>query len=306
MFGLGGGIYAGSAYTPVSATVSRWFAERRTLALGIALIGIVAGQMVLSPVSSAVIDARGWRTAYLVLGCVAFACALPALFLLRRPAGAATTGREAPGARPELTGLSVRQAARTAPFWMLMVTGFVISVGFYMMAAHIVPYATDEGVANTTAALIMTISSVGGIAGSLSAWAISKRLGPKQALAAFLVGEGVALFLFLATRSAWSFVVVAMVWSFTFSCASPARMAMAAPLFGLRSVGSILGIATLAFSLGGIAGPFLGGYIYDRRGSYSLALIVAGVLLFAGAATAYLFGGRRKQPEPGAIVKEFA
>ena len=88
-----------------------------------------------------------------------------------------------------------------------------------------------------------------------------------------------------------------MIWSFAFSCASPARMAMAAPLFGLRSVGSILGVATLAFSVGGIAGPFLGGYIYDRRGSYSLALVIGGVLLVIGSATAYVFGSRRI-PDP--------
>ena len=83
-FGLGGGICIGSTYAPIGAIVSKWFREKRALALGTTLTGIGVGQMVLSPVAAHLIEGLGWRTTYVVLGVVIFVCSLPALFLLGR------------------------------------------------------------------------------------------------------------------------------------------------------------------------------------------------------------------------------
>jgi MFS family permease len=302
-FGLGAGIYAGSAYTPVTATISKWFAEKRTFALGIALMGIVVGQMVLSPIVAWIVDAHGWRSAYLVLAGVAFVCAVPAVLLIGRKrvdavrgGGSVSEGTDAgSGAPTQLPGVAVKEAVRTAPFWMLVVSGFVLAMGFYMMASHIVPYATDVGMSTTAAALILTVSSVGGMAGTLLAWWITVRLGSKRALATLLALEALAIFLFILSRSAWEFYVVAILLGFSFSAGSPVRMGMMVPLFGLRSIGTILGLASLAFSLGGIAGPFMAGYVFDLRDSYDMAFLIAAILLSVGALTVCVFGSHRKK-----------
>lgn len=81
-FGLGAGICVGSTYTPVNATVSKWFVEKRALALGIALMGITVGQMVLSPIIAYIITEHSWRTAYIVLSIVVFVTAIPAVILI--------------------------------------------------------------------------------------------------------------------------------------------------------------------------------------------------------------------------------
>lgn len=294
-FGVGAGIYAGSTYAPISATLSKWFGAKRTLALGIALMGITVGQMILAPVISWVVDTNGWRTAFVVLAVIAFVCALPALVLMRKaPEGAAAAAVHGAG-EGSTQGMTLREAARTAPFWMLMATGFMISFGFYMFASHLVPYATDVGLSTTQAALVMTVSSIGGIVGTLLAWTLTVKLGQRHAFALAVVGEALAMFLFLVTRDAWAFYVVGALMGFAFSAASPVRIGMASPLFGLRSIGTILGFATLAFSIGGIVGPFLAGYIYDTRDGYDLAFIVAGVILVVGVALVYLFGSHRKR-----------
>lgn len=308
-FGLGGGIAIGSTYTPITATVSKWFRQKRALALGTALMGISVGQMVLSPVAAHIIAAEGWRWAYIVLGAVMFACAVPALFVMRRdkptasvpaartatpaPAstssGAAQSAHALSGAAP---GMTTGQAARTAPFWMLMITGIVISAGFYIMAAHIVPAATDLGIAATSAALILTVSSAAGLPGTVGGWWFIEKLGHKYALLVLCAGEGLGLFLFIFTRSLWAFFLVGILFGFCFAAASPVRQAMAPPLFGLRSIGTILGLAYLAWSVGGAAGPFLAGFIFDATQSYDLAFLAGGVLLLAGVVSVYLWGGR--------------
>ena len=302
-FGLGGGICIGSTYAPVSATVSKWFSRRRALALGIALMGIGVGQMTLSPVAAYLIERTGWRTTYVILGVVILVCALPALFLLgRRPpemAAASRPGSSEGGstdgqASSSIEGMTIRQAARTAPFWMMMITGVAIASGFYIIAAHLIPAATDAGIAPTTAALILTVSGVAGIPGTVAGtWWLTDALGHRWALFVLCAGQAVALFLLVPTSSLWAFYVLAALLAFCFSASTPVRQAMAPPLFGLRSIGAVLGFAYLAWSIGALAGPFLGGLIYDLTHSYDLAFVLGGVLLLIGAASVYLWGAHK-------------
>ncbi len=311
-FGLGGGICIGSTYAPVSAIVSKWFVERRALALGIALMGISVGQMVLSPVAARLIESYGWRTAYVVMGIVVFVCGLPALFVLgRRPPSPDRPAQERPltGASSDprtsrlvatqtQEGMTTRQAARTAPFWMIIITGVAIASGFYIIAAHMVPAATDAGIAPTAAALILTIGSIGGIPGTVfGSWWLSKTLGHRWALLVLCVGQAAALFLFVVTSSFWAFCAVAVLLGFCFAASTPVRQTMVPPLFGLKSIGAILGYAYLAWAAGALIGPFLAGLIYDFTLSYDLAFVLGGVLLLIGAASVYVWGGHRGEAE---------
>src|SRR4051794_21484430 len=67
-YGVGVGIAVACAYVPMVATVGAWFVTRRTAALGVAVAGIGVGTLVVAPISERLIDAHGWRTAYVVLG----------------------------------------------------------------------------------------------------------------------------------------------------------------------------------------------------------------------------------------------
>ena len=68
---------------------------------------------------------------------------------------------------------------------------------------------------------------------------------------------------------------------------------MAPPLFGLRSIGAVLGFAYLAWSIGAVAGPFLAGLIYDHTQSYDLAFVLGGALLVIAAASVYAWGSHK-------------
>ena len=297
-FGVGGGILAGCSYTPAVTAVSSWFGPRkRTMAIGVALLGPIVGQMILSPIISRIIEGSGWRTAWWVLAIVAFVAGLPALVLVGRkptaaevaeePAASGTRAARRTVAEPLAAGLSTGQAAKTLAFWILMVSGAMIGLGFYAFNSHIVSYATDVGVSTEAAALIFTVSSVGGVLGTLLAWAIAGRIGQKWSLLLLTALNGVAMFLFIPAGSAWVFYALGVLLGFAFSAAVPVRMAIIPPLFGMRSVGTIIGFASLSFSVGAIIGPFLAGYIFDSTGTYDLAFLIMGILLALGALSLY-------------------
>jgi len=176
----------------------------------------------------------------------------------------------------------------------MMITGIAIAAGFYIVAAHIVPAATDVGITPTAAALILTVSSLVGIPGGIGGtWWLSRTLGHRKTLLLVCVGQAVAFFLFVPTSSLWAFYLVAALLGFSFSVSTPVRQAMTPSLFGLRSIGAVLGFAYLAWSVGAVAGPFLAGLIYDHTQSYDLAFFLGGALLVIAAASVYVWGSHR-------------
>ncbi|MEI3231217.1 MAG: MFS transporter [Gordonibacter pamelaeae] len=71
----------------MSVIISNWFTLKRGLAVSIALSGSGMGGMVLSTATSAMIEASGWRAAFLLLAVVCLVAGLPlaALTFRTRP-----------------------------------------------------------------------------------------------------------------------------------------------------------------------------------------------------------------------------
>ena len=183
---------------------------------------------------------------------------------------------------------------------MLIATSFTTSAGFYIFVTHIVPCAEELGVSPPGAALILILSGIGSLAGTYLAGWLATRLTGRWALLLLILGQAATILLFLATRSAWSFYLVSMLFGFCFSASVPVRMGMVAPLFGLKSVGSILGYATLAWSVGGVISPFASGAVHDATDSYTWVFIAGCVLLVVGAVSVFFWGEHKHEPSPAA------
>src|SRR4029077_16161731 len=69
-YGVMVGIGFSSVYVLTTATVARWFAERRGLAFAVVLSGFNLGWLIGGPVAALLISLLGWRAAYVVLGLV--------------------------------------------------------------------------------------------------------------------------------------------------------------------------------------------------------------------------------------------
>src|SRR5260370_18741070 len=121
-FGLGIDIGIGVSYVPSIGAVQRWFVRQRGLASGIAVAGIGAGTLFMPKIAEWLIDAYGWRGAYLLLGSFAvLAGGVAALFIHSPPpqhgflpdCGVAASG---PPARHPGASRAVGQAVRSPRF----------------------------------------------------------------------------------------------------------------------------------------------------------------------------------------------
>ncbi len=306
-FGIFIGIGMGACWTPINAAISKRFIEKRILALGIAISGMTIGQMFMAPITVHWITTYGWRTAYVMLAIILVLTIIPALKLpgriTQQTIGIGVRGRkddednksnkfEEP---TQSSGWSATEAAKTLPFWMLMVTGFAISTCFYIVIVHIVAYATDMGIDSTMAALILTVMGGASILGRVVVEHSTNRIGGKSTLSILLALQALAMLLFMQASSLWMLFASGSLFGLGVGATSPIRTSMISEFFGLKSVGTLIGLIDVAWRVGGITGPVLAGYIFDSSQSYDMAFVAGLILMVTGMiATPFLRAPNRQ------------
>ena len=68
--------------------------------------------------------------------------------------------------------------------------------------------------------------------------------------------------------------------------------------FGVKPIGTLVGLVGVAWSAGGITGPLFAAYLFDFTKSYELFFLVGGLLLTVGSASVYFFEERGKVRPP--------
>ncbi|RLC67714.1 MAG: hypothetical protein DRH97_04485 [Chloroflexi bacterium] len=290
-----GGIGFACLLIPITATISRWFVEKRGLALGIFYAGGGVGALVLSPLAQSWISNYGWQTAFVIVAVLTWVIILPLALLLKRdpsvmglrPLGEieATPSEVADGDGSELQSghevssrdYTVREALRTRSFWMFGIALSLLWTGRMMAQVNMVAHANDHGIAEATAALALGIAAGANAAGRVIVGALSDRVGTKRALGFSILVVSAMLFWLIAARQPWMLFLYAIPFGFAYGGTMPQTPRIITELFGTKSMGAIMGVNGIFMSLGPALGPVIGTLIYDHTGSYSLAFMIGGL-----------------------------
>lgn len=297
--GVLAGASMGTCFAPLIATISKWFTgKQRVLAVGILTVGIALGQMSLPVLIAHLIASYGWHPAYVFLAIVLPVTAIPAIiFLGKMTSRDANIDSNQSSLKIAPTAVkdhrfsnewSPREVIRTLPFWMFFVMGFVTSLGFYIVVVHIVAYASDLGIADTDAALILTFVNIGVIISLFLVWYLVRIISNRFALIIVFGLQAIALFSLMGATSFFGLAVIGLLYGVGFGGSNTVRLATIPEVFGTKSAGIIIGLASVAWSIGGIIGPVLAGYIFDVSHSYNIAFLVGGLLMIVGAMGGFL------------------
>ncbi len=294
------GLLAGIGYSThdvvTLSTITRWFVRRRGAMTGVVKVGTGVGQLLVPVIAAALIAAFGWRNAVFIIGAASLLILVAVAQLMRRdprsvgqhPDGVAIETAPAPmGARE--TGMSVAEAARTRKFWILCAAQLTIFFCLLTVMIHIVPYATDLGIAPAVAATILSTIGAASIAGRLTIGTLVDRLGGRRSLGICFVILLASFVLLQSAEFTWILFLFAVVYGFAhggfFTVMSPTL----AEFFGTGSHGVIFGIVLFSGTIGGAIGPLLAGTLFDTTGSYeTVFLILTGFCLLGLILTAAL------------------
>ncbi len=312
------------SYHGHSMFLPNWFVRQRGLAIGLAFSGVGVGAIVVLPWVQSLIVADGWRRACIALAVLLVVVVIPLNLALQRqhpselglePDGAAAgdgAGGRDPGADPVVDRdwaerhWTLRAACRTARFWWIFWGYFTALFAWYAVQVHQTKYFIETGFDPETAAAALGLVGLFGIAGQIGIGALSDRIGREWSWTAALLGYVVcygALIALEASRSpALLYVAVAAQGALGYGIGSLygviSNEVFAGPRFA--SIFSILGLGGI---LGGAAGPWLTGDIFDRTGSYLPAFWLCAVLAMVSIACIWLAAPRKVRLAAGVAAR---
>ncbi|MBW1848732.1 MAG: MFS transporter, partial [Deltaproteobacteria bacterium] len=270
-YGLGVGIGVACGYVPMVAVVGAWFEKRRAAALGVAVTGIGFGTLLMAPLAASLINRFGWRQTYVIFGIFSAVILVLCGFITPR----------SPMLSEQDTKNRLRDVIKTPVFRYMYLSGFFNTLALFFPFVFLVPYARAQGINDVAAASLVGIIGGASIIGRLGFGALGDKISRIRLfqITFFLVALSFSLWL-LASKSYIMLVAFAVVLGAGYGGFIALSPAVAAELFGLIGLGSILGAMYTAAGFGGLLGPPMAGYLIDSTGSYTLAIIAAMVLAF--------------------------
>lgn len=262
---VGLGVAAGSFGIILAAFARNVPAESRSFVFGLGTAAGSAGMFLFAPLSQGLIDSVGWYDSLVVLS--ALMLVVPILAIPLRGNSASGKIQEANANQTVAAALGEAIAHKS---YVLLVSGFFVC-GFQVafITAHFPAYISDIGVEARYAVIALALIGFFNIIGSLTSGFIGQRYSKAMLLVWIYLGRSalVTAFLLLPQTPA-SVIVFSILMGLLWLSTVPPTNALVAIMFGTRHLGMLGGVVFLSHQIGSFLGVWLGGYLYDRIGSY--------------------------------------
>jgi MFS family permease len=276
-----------SSFTTI-ATLSPWFPRTRGRMLGLADAGNPLGAVLFLPLAQWLIVTMGWRATFRLLGVVFFLLVGPANYLLQRrpPLRPRVTGHKEPDGRGRTATVVApaerRQLWRHPPVCFLVLARLCATLGTHLTSVHLVAFFLAAGYSPLLAASVIAGVGCLSVVGRPVSGALSDVLGREVMYTVGLGMHMIALLLVLTLGDGqrwWPLLLFVGLSGLSDGIGGLVVGAKAGDLFPATSLGAVMGLVQMGRGLGMMAGPLVGGFLFDRQGNYQMAFCIAVALV---------------------------
>ena len=281
-YGVVGGAGVGLAYGGPLAVATRWFPDKKGLAVGLTLAGFGGSPFVSANVASALIKSSGPLFAFLSMG-IAFLVIVVvlAIFLKFPVAGWKPAGWTPKAAAASAVDLNTSAMIKTSTFWGLALCytiGCLAGLGAIGISASVGQDVIKLDAA-AAAVLVGVFAIFNGAGRPLFGW-LTDRITPRLAAIVNLVIIIAASALMLLA-SAGSLVLYAVCFCLLWLCLG-GWLAIAptatTTFFGVKNYSRNYGVVFLSYGIGAIIGGLISGWSVDTFKGYNASFIITAVL----------------------------
>ncbi|MFT4991344.1 MAG: MFS family permease [Polaromonas sp.] len=262
-----GAAQAGTTYAVIYGVIGRNIsAEKRSWAMGVAAAAGSFGQFLMVPIEGFLITKFGWQEALLILAAAALLM-IPMAVGLREN----KTKGGAPVKREQTILQALTEAFKYPSFQLLMAGYFVCGFQVVFIGVHMPSYLKDQSLPPQVASYALALIGLFNVFGTYGAGALGQRIPKKNILAGIYFSRALVIAIFIATPiSPLSVYIFSAVMGVLWLSTVPPTNAAVAQIFGIQHLSMLSGFIFFSHQIGSFMGVWLGGYMYDRTGSYDL------------------------------------
>jgi MFS family permease len=271
---------SGTTYAVVYGVIGRNVsADKRSWAMGVTAAAGSFGQFLMVPTEGFLISQFGWQQALVLLGFAALLMA-PLAWGLREPGFAASGSHQ----RDQSILHAIGEAFKHPSFKLLMAGYFVCGFQVVFIGVHMPSYLRDKGLSPQVASYALALIGLFNVIGTYAAGALGQRMAKRKILAFIYFSRAIAISVFLLVPlTPASVYVFASVMGVLWLSTVPPTNALVAQIFGVAHLSMLSGFVFFSHQIGSFMGVWLGGYLYDKTGSYDIVWYIAIALGVAAA-----------------------
>ena len=268
-----GAAQAGTTYAVIYGVIGRNIsADKRSWAMGVAAAAGSFGQFLMVPVEGFLISGLGWKEALLALS-AAVLLMVPLALGLRESSFA--SGQQ-PARREQTIAQALREAFKYPSFQLLMAGYFVCGFQVVFIGVHMPSYLKDKGLSPQVASYALALIGLFNVFGTYAAGALGQRIAKRKILTTIYLSRSIVIAVFLAAPlSPASVYIFASLMGLLWLSTIPPTNAVVAQIFGIQHLSMLGGFVFFSHQIGSFMGVWLGGYLYDRTGSYDIVWYIA-------------------------------
>ncbi|MDS7595475.1 MFS transporter [Agrobacterium tumefaciens] len=271
----------------VAAAIAQRFETNRGLATGIGTAGSTGGQLLLMPIVAAMMQAGDWRSSFVVLAVGCLVLIPVAVLLLKGPAVRSLDNYDvAEGTHGASLSRNLKTLVKSPVFhivlWSYTICGFTTSG---VIETHLMPYAAYCGfgpLPSATAYGILSGVNLGGMI--LAGWLADRYNRPLLLTVIYTIRAGAFILLaYVGTDYSVLLIFAVLFGIFDYSTV-PVTASYIASRLGVHTLGLSMGLLSAGHALGGAAGAWAGGFIFDVSGNYTIVWFASMALALVAAA----------------------
>lgn len=278
----------GAGTTPITWTraINGAFRKNRGIALGAALMGTGFIGFIAPRLATYMIEAHGWRMAFLALSAFPIVIGIPAVALLfRERTDTAAVAKELE------TGKTLGEALKDYRFAVIAAAFMVISFGIGGSIPNLFPLYVGSGFSPVQAGSILSMVGLSVIVGRVATGFLLDRLWAPGVATFLMCLPAISCYLLISDTITHTDAIIATV---LLGLAAGAEFDIIAYLasryFGMKSYSKIYSLLYMAFAIGAAVAPALFGYAFDKYGSYNHILVISAGLFVLGGLTLLSLG----------------
>lgn len=282
------GMGTGFAYGAVLSCMQKWFPHKRGFATGLAASAFGLSTVVFSPVINVLLGLMSFPSTLRTLSLIFLVVGLGACTQISLPDKEYLDSLNFPAAATsQVHSMTLREAARTLPFWLLFLGAFLYNGTWNMLTPLIKGLGMERGLSESTAILCVSLTGITNAAGRLMMSSLSDKLG-RIATLTLLCAMTLASALLLIVAGGPAYLAVVLVAAFAFGGQAAISPATSTDFFGPKYSATNYGVIMLSLGLSSVLFNAISNALYTATGTYTVTFLM-GAVTALGASAAFLY-----------------
>jgi MFS family permease len=277
---------------PCQVLISRWFTKNRGKAMGIAYLGIGIGFTIVPQLVVVLEKNLEWNMALVSIGILIVLVSVPlALFVKDSPSKTEVTSAPEPA-------VPIKSILRNRNLYLLAL-GSMCSIGAVGgINQHLKLYLKDLSMADATIANTISLVAFSSLAGRVIMGWLADIFPRKYVMILIYLLVGVTIPLLLIPDFPGRLYIFAVIFGLGLGGDYMIIPLMAGDLFGVRTLGRVMGIILVADGIAEAGLPVLVGHLFDIKGSYMYGFIILIGLALIGTLVVSFLPKRKHETIP--------